>query len=249
MNRQFEGQQSSTPETKANATTQQVIGRWDNEGGAGPDGPQEGAHQAGSKSQPDAPELKQAASISTQRWSQNLSGGAHVLIRPINKLDANAERAFIDGLSSDAKRLRFMAQIHPTEKFIAQLTNLDGINEVALVAVTKDGAAEKIVGVSRYSNDVQQNRCECALAVSDDWQHKGLGTALMKHLIEVARSNRIAVMESFEFAENMAMRTLLHELDFHVRLDPNDARQVVYTLILNPQDVAAAEHSIQISER
>ena len=129
--------------------------------------------------------------------------------------------------------------VHLTEKYIAQLTNLDGINEVALVAVVKDGAAEKIVGVSRYSNDVAQNRCECALAVSDDWHHKGLGTALMKHLIEIARSNRIAAMESVEYAENLAMRTLLHELDFHVRADPHDAQQVIYTLILSPSAQSA----------
>lgn len=216
---------------------QKVIGRWDNEGGAGPDGPQKGNSgepkpELVSKAEP---ELKQPASISTQRWSQSLSGGGHVLIRPINKLDANAERAFIEGLSSDAKRLRFMGQIaHPTEKFIAQLTDLDGTNEVALVAVVKDGAAEKIVGVSRYSNDVAQNRCECALAVSDEWQHKGLGTALMKHLIEVARSNRIAAMESIEYAENLAMRTLLLELEFHVRVNPHDVQQVIYTLTLSP---------------
>ena len=161
------------------------------------------------------------------------------MIRPINKFDANAERNFIEGLSSDAQRLRFMAQIvHPTEKFIAQLTNLDGINEVALVAVVKDGAAEKIVGVSRYSNDVVENRCECALVVSDDWHHKGLGTALMKHLIEVARSNRITAMESVEYAENLAMRNLLFELEFHVRANPNDAQQVIYTLTLSPKALA-----------
>ncbi len=237
MNRLLAGQHAGAPIDAPELLAQKVIGRWDNEGGAGPDGPQEGNS---SQQKPDpavsqsGPALKQPASISTHRWSQSLSGGGHVLIRPINKLDANAERAFIEGLSSDAKRLRFMAQIaHPTEKFIAQLTNLDGINEVALEAVVKDGAAEKIVGVSRYSNDVAQNRCECALAVSDEWQHKGLGTALMKHLIEVAHTNRIAVMESVEYAENLAMRTLLHELDFHVRADPHDARQVIYTLTLS----------------
>lgn len=239
MNRLLAGQNASTPISAAELLTQKVIGRWDNEGGAGPDGPQEGAHAAANAISTDAdaqsPALKHAASISTQRWSQSLSGGAHVLIRPINKLDANAERNFIEGLSSDAQRLRFMAQIvHPTDKYIAQLTNLDGINEVALVAVVKDGAAEKIVGVSRYSNDVAQNRCECALAVSDDWHHKGLGTALMKHLIEIARSNRIAAMESVEYAENLAMRTLLHELDFHLRADPHDAQLVIYTLTLSP---------------
>ncbi len=221
----------SEKEALAQKLAQKVIGRWDNEGGAGPDGPQEGAHAT---SAADLPALKEAASISIHRWNQNLGGGLHVLIRPINKLDANSERDFIEGLSSDTQRQRFMAQIpHPTERFIAQLTNLDGINEVALVAVVKEGTAEKIVGVSRYSLDAARNCCECALVVSDEWQHKGLGTALMKHLIEMARTSRIVAMESIEFAENLPMRTLLHELDFHMRLHPHDARLVIYTLTLS----------------
>lgn len=237
MNRLLEEQSEKTPVNAQESVAAKLIGRWGNDDSADADPAQTGI--AGVKTEPAAAEsglaLKQPASISTLRWSQSLSGGGHVLIRPINKLDAHAERAFIEGLSCDAKRLRFMAQIpHPTEKYIAQLIDLDGINEVALVAVIKEGAAEKIVGVSRYSNDLAQNRCECALAVSDDWQHKGLGTALMKHLIEVAHSNRIAVIESIEYAENLAMRTLLHELDFHVRRDPQDARQVIYSLTLSP---------------
>ena len=237
MNRLLAGQNVNTPVSAHEPVAAKMIGRWGNDDGADADPAQAGG--AGAKMEQAAlasgPALKHPASISTLRWSQSLSGGGHVLIRPINKLDAHAERAFIEGLSSDAKRLRFMGQIsHPSEQYIAQLTHLDGINEVALVAVIKDGAAEKIVGVSRYSNDVAQNRCECALAVSDEWQHKGLGTALMKHLIEVARTNRIAAMESIEYAENLAMRTLLHELDFHVRADPHDVRQVIYSLTLSP---------------
>ncbi len=181
---------------------------------------------------PDEPNTKPILG-EQQRWSQRLGGGVHVLIRPITKLDASAERAFIEGLSANTMRMRFMAQIqHPSEAFISRLTNLDGIHDVALVAVTKDGAAEKIVGVSRYSRHATENRCECALAVSDDWQHKGLGTALMRHLIEIAKAQGLALMESTEFAENLDMRTLLHELGFHLRSDPDDSSQVIYSLVL-----------------
>ena len=179
-----------------------------------------------------------------QRWSQSLGGGAHVLIRPINKLDASAERAFIEGLSAVAMRMRFMGHIKsPNEAFISRLTNLDGIRDVALVAVTKDGAADKIVGVSRYSRHAIENRCECALAVSDEWQHNGLGTALMRHLIEIAKAQGLALMESTELAENLDMRTLMHELGFHLRSDPDDASQVIYSLVLS------GFHSVHVSDR
>jgi GNAT superfamily N-acetyltransferase len=166
-------------------------------------------------------------------WRQSLNGGGHVLIRQISKYDAPAERAFIEGLSANTQRMRFMAHVqHPSDKLIAQLTQLDGVTQVALVAVTKEGAAEKIVGVSRYHLDAAKNRCECALVVADDWQHKGLGSALMKHLIEIARANQISALESVEFAENTYMRTLMHELGFHLRSDPDDATQVICRLVL-----------------
>lgn len=167
------------------------------------------------------------------RWQQSLNGGGHVLIRAISTHDASAERAFIENLSANTQRMRFMAQVrHPSDKQINELIQSDGTSRVALVAVTKEGAAEKIVGVSRYHLDASTDHCECALVVADDWQHKGLGTALMKHLIDIARSNQISALESIELAENTDMRTLMHELGFHLRSDPDDATQVIYRLVL-----------------
>ncbi len=112
------------------------------------------------------------------------------------------------------------------------ITNICGALEVH--QTVKEGAEEKIIGVSRYSLDAENGLCECALAVSDDWHHNGVGTALMKHLIEIARENRITSMESTEYAGNGAMRTLLQELGFHMRKNPDDARLARYTLALNP---------------
>lgn len=223
--------QSQSPTMKIGTAnellTQKVLARWENEGGAGPDGPQENHGTRPASADADAPPRFE------HRWHQSLSGGGHVLIRPISKQDASAERAFIEGLSANTQRMRFMAHVkHPSDKFITALTHVDGISQVALVAVLKEGAAEKIVGVSRYHLDAAKNRCECALVIADDWQHKGLGTALMKHLIELARTNQISTLESVEFAENTDMRALMHKLGFHMRSDPDDATQVIYRLVL-----------------
>ena len=43
----------------------------------------------------------------------------------------------------------------------------------------------------------------------DDWQNKGLGAILMKHLIEVARARGIKRMWSMDSAENIAMSDLV----------------------------------------
>lgn len=166
-------------------------------------------------------------------WNETLTDGTQVLIRPMCKLDATAERAFIEGLSVKARRNRFLGQLaHPTDAFIERLTDIDYVNDMALAAVVRGAGTEQIVGVSRYSADGEGGRCECAVVVADAWQNKGLGTALMRHLIEVASEHGVRWMESVDFQDNLEMRELAHHLGFQARQDPDDTHQVIYSLHL-----------------
>jgi len=179
--------------------------------------------------------LPPAAPISVDypRWSETLRDGSHVLIRPINKQDKSADRDFIEQLSPGARRFRFLGEVrHPSERLIEQFTDIDYVHDVAFVAVTPDGAGERIVGVSRYSTDADERMCECAVTVDDEWQQKGLGTLLMKHLIEVARAKGIRRMTSIDMADNRRMQDLASYLGFRTRVDPNDASQVLHELDL-----------------
>ncbi len=174
--------------------------------------------------------------VGSPRWSEALRDGSHVLIRPITTHDRDAERAFIEGLSPESRRLRFLGQIGwPGDAMIARLIDIDFIHDLAFVAVTKIDSQERIVGVSRYGADPQGSRCECAVVVSDEWQGRGLGVRLMQHLIDVATSRGIQVMYSLDSAENSAMSDLARFLGFSRRLDPDDATQVIHELSLQPQ--------------
>jgi len=167
------------------------------------------------------------------RWSETLHDHSHVLIRPIHPQDSAAERAFIESLSLEARRYRFLGSMgRPSDRLIEQLTDIDYRHEMAFVAVVQEDAHEKIVGVSRYSTDQEGHNCECAVTVADAWQNKGLGTLLMKHLIEVARGNGIQRMYSIDSVENVEMTDLAKHLGFHTRRDPEDVRQVLHELDL-----------------
>jgi len=167
------------------------------------------------------------------RWSEILHDQSHVLIRPITPQDKEAERAFIEGLSAEARRYRFLGAVRvPSEALIEQFTNIDYIHEVAFVAVSPDDGRQQIVGVSRYSTDQEGLSCECAVTVSDEWQNKGLGTLLMRHLIEVARARGIRRMTSIDSAENVQMHDLANHLGFRTHVDPDDAAQVIHELEL-----------------
>lgn len=167
------------------------------------------------------------------RWSETLRDHSQVVIRPIMPQDRDAERAFIEGLSLEARRFRFLGQVKcPSESLIAKFTNIDYVHEVAFVAVISEDGHERIVGVSRYSTDESGMNCECAVTVSDEWQNRGLGTLLMHHLIEVARARGIRRMMSIDLAENVRMQDLAHYLGFDTRVDPDDASQVIHELTL-----------------
>lgn len=167
------------------------------------------------------------------RWLETLTDGTRVLVRTICSLDAELERRFIEGLSNKSRHNRFLGVVaHPSDDFIEKLTDIDYVNDVALVAVTRGEGPEQIVGVSRYAADRARDRCESAVVVADAWQGKGLGTVLMKRLIEIARQRGLRVMESTDLADNVEMRELARYLGFTAKNDADDPHLVTYTLAL-----------------
>ena len=184
--------------------------------------------------QPIEPLLPWDMGAERPRWSECLLDQTRVLIRPIRKEDAAAELAFIDALSPRARRNRFLGQVlHPSNATIAQFTDLDYDHDIAFAALLADQEQAPFIGVCRYSTSSDGTACECAVTVLDQWQNKGLGTALMKHLIDVARSRGITRMWSMDAMANVEMKALAHDLGFERRTDPDDASQVIHSLWLD----------------
>ena len=164
---------------------------------------------------------------------ETLSDGRQVLIRPMNPGDADAERTFIAALSPRARRYRFQEQFsEPDEALVRRLVDVDHVNDEAFVALDGEAGDARIVGVSRYAVGNDPRQCEIAVTVLDDWQGHGLGTTLMRRLIEAARERGIRKMVSLDFAENQEMAHLAHHLGFVTSGDPDDRTQVVHTLTL-----------------
>jgi GNAT superfamily N-acetyltransferase len=166
-------------------------------------------------------------------WKEKLRNGTSVLIRPIRDDDVELERRFIEELSPQSRRFRFLGEVkRPSDELLRQFTHVDHASEIAFVALMADGAEKLEIGVSRYSARADGLSCECAVAVSDEWHNQGLATLLMQHLIEVARQHGVECMYSIDAADNQAMRDLAEHLGFQRKQDPNDATQVVHTLDL-----------------
>lgn len=169
----------------------------------------------------------------TPCWEHTLHNGRRVTIRPLRKEDAELERRFIESLSAQSRRFRFLGQIScVSPELLRRLTDIDYVKDVAFVAViTTDGEPCEI-GVARYSVADDGQSCECAVTVADAFHGQGIGTLLMTHLIGVARARGIRTMFSIDSAENHEMRELAAALGFHCDPDPDDASQVIHRFSL-----------------
>jgi GNAT superfamily N-acetyltransferase len=166
-------------------------------------------------------------------WIDKLTDGTRVLIRPIRVDDRQLEKDFIMGLSAESRRFRFLGNFkQPSERLLDQLLDVDDPHNVAFVALIHQDGQLREIGVSRFAAEPDGARCECAISVADDWDHRGLGTALMKHLISVAREKGFAQLFSIDNAGNLSMRDLAIELGFTRHADPDDAAMVRYDLDL-----------------
>lgn len=174
-----------------------------------------------------------AAQSGEGHWQDTLLDGTHVLIRPIQKTDTELERDFITHLSPGTRRIRILGQMkEPSDELLRCLTDIDYKHDMAFVAlVHRDGETQE-VGVSRFGTSIDGKSCECAVTVSDAWRHRGLATALMRHLVDYARARGIRKMVSFDSTQNVEMRELAQFLGFERKPDPRDATRVVHTLKL-----------------
>ena len=174
-----------------------------------------------------------APSRDDPHWTATLTDGTRVLIRPIHKEDAALERAFLKRLSPESRRLRFLGQQgEASDELIHNLTDIDYRRDMAFVALLHREGEKREIGVARYGTSADGKACECAVTVSDEWRNRGLGTLLMRHLIEVARARGVQSMMSIDEADNLGMRDMAKFLGFHRKRDPDDPSLVIHTLTL-----------------
>jgi GNAT superfamily N-acetyltransferase len=173
------------------------------------------------------------AAGSEMAWQEQLHDGTEVTIRALHAEDKELERRFILALSPLSRRFRFLETMtSPSEALLAQLTALDPLKDIAYVALVGSGSEQREVGVARLSAAAGELDCEFAVTVADEWQRKGLGTALMAHLISAARARGLRALHSSDSSDNDSMRQFAAHLQFQKSRDPDDARLTLYSVKL-----------------
>jgi len=165
-------------------------------------------------------------------WHETLRDGTRVLIRPIQKEDAALERAFIERLSPESRAYRFLGQTRVSDELIRRLTDINCDRDMAFVALRHEAGEKREIGVSRFCLSDDEACCECAIAVSDEWQGRGLGYLLMRHLIDVAHRRGIKRMVAVVATGNQKMCNLAGSLGFEKNGNHDYPGELIYSLNL-----------------
>ena len=157
----------------------------------------------------------------------------NIFIRPITLDDVQREKDFVAKLSPESRHFRFLGGINElSDKSAQELCDIDFDDKMAFIAVINNNDNEQQeIGVSRYATD-NKGACECAVAVADEWQNKGLGRELMDTLIEYARAKNKTSLYSCDSRANTHMKHLADDLGMKRISDSDDPSLIRYELPL-----------------
>jgi acetyltransferase len=168
-----------------------------------------------------------------------LPNGRNLLLRPILPEDEPALQALVGRTSPEDLRLRFFQPIRQlSHDMAARLTQIDYNREMALVAVGPGlpGQAE-IYGVVNISADPDNDEAEYSIIVDRELMRLGLGTMLMRRIIDYARQCGVREIYGEVLQENEAMLQLNRALGFSIKVPPDDPGLRHVTL-----DLSSAAH-------
>jgi RimJ/RimL family protein N-acetyltransferase len=139
-----------------------------------------------------------------------LRDGTAVRIRPIEPGDKSRLQHALGRLSRESVRRRFLAakpELSAAE--LRYLTEVDGVDHLALLAVLADDA-DQIAGVARCVRlEPGGDTAEFAIVVADPLQGEGLGTVLAAALADAACRVDIRRFAATTLADNEAVERLL----------------------------------------
>jgi len=153
--------------------------------------------------------------------------GIPIIVRPIRPADKPRVAKLINSLSAQSIYLRFFSPIRSfSDEMIYRLTHIDCRNEIVLVALDP---SQNMLGKAVICITEDGTRGEFAVLVADQWQGKGIGAALLKRCLMLARERGVETVWGRVLSENTKMLALGKKLGFVKKptLEANEYEMVI----------------------
>jgi len=148
--------------------------------------------------------------------------GVGVVIRPIRPEDEPLLVRFHELLTEQSVYSRYLQALKLSQRVaherLARICFVDYDREIALVADRKQpqSDAHDVIGVGRLIKQRGAAEAEFALLISDAFQRSGLGTELLRRLLDIARAERIPRVTADILPENRPMQRVCEKLGFRL---------------------------------
>jgi acetyltransferase len=165
-----------------------------------------------------------------QTWA--MPDGTRVTVRPIRPEDEPLMRDFHKALSEQTVYLRYFHMVQLGQRVahepLSRLCFIDFDRETALVVEGRDPARGRraILAVGRLSRMPTSGEAEFDLLVDDAYQRHGLGSELLRRLIEIGRAQGLRRITATMLRDNYGMRRTCQKLGFQLKYVPEDQAMV-----------------------
>jgi len=93
---------------------------------------------------------------------------------------------------------------------------IDYTKEMIVLATIMQEQKEVVIGLGQYKITVKTRTAEAAMVIRDDYQGKGLGTALADQLVYLARRQGLVAFTADVFEDNTPMLRIFEKSGFAV---------------------------------
>ena len=150
--------------------------------------------------------------------------GRQVEMRPIRPEDEPLMVEFHRGLSEESIYMRYFSAVgfnaRVAHSRLIRVCHVDYDRDMALVVTNQTGdEQEEIIAAGRLTKEHGHNSAEYAILVSDLWHGQGIGTMLLKQLIEVGKQEKLDRIIAYILPNNGGMRKVSERLGFKFKME------------------------------
>lgn len=150
-----------------------------------------------------------------------LKDGTQVLMRPIRPEDEPLMVDFHHRLSERSVRQRYFQVLQLDQRTaherLIRVCFTDYDRDLVLVTERRDASGRReILAVGRLSKTLDRRAAEFAIVIADDWQHLGIGTELLRRLVDIGRQENLSAIFADILPDNREMQHVCRKVGFQL---------------------------------